>query len=105
MTRKNIAISIGQKLRAKRLQLSMTQTDLAKQMNITFQQIQKYENGLNELSVFRLLQICNTLDVNVSYFLEDVNIENELKNFVGSDDVQQNQETNTLPVVQTSSQT
>lgn len=99
MIRKDIEKHIGKRLKDKRKLLGLSQTQVAQKCNITFQQIQKYENGVNGLSVFRLLQMCNALDVPVSYFLEDIKNENVLQNFVGSTNVQQDQVV--TPVVKT----
>ena len=62
---------LGSKLKLRRLALGMTQTKVAKAINVTFQQIQKYENGTNGVSSIRLLQLANYLKVPVNYFFED----------------------------------
>ena len=49
----------------------MTQTKVAKAINVTFQQIQKYEKGTNGVSSIRLLQLSNYLKVPINYFFED----------------------------------
>ena len=49
----------------------MTQTKVAKAINVTFQQIQKYETGTNGVSSLRLLQLSNYLKVPINYFFED----------------------------------
>ena len=91
-------LTVGKKIRSRRKELKKTQTWLAKKIGVTFQQIQKYEKGRNGLSVFRLLQLCNGLGVSFSYFVEG--LDSELQNFVGSQDVQQDQVV--TPVVKTS---
>ena len=60
--------SIGIKIKKRRLELKKTQTWLAKKINVTFQQIQKYEKGSNGTSAFRLLQISLALRVSMTYF-------------------------------------
>ena len=62
---------LGNKLKLRRLALGLTQTKVAKAINVTFQQIQKYEKGTNGVSSTRLLQIANFLNVPVVYFFED----------------------------------
>ena len=62
---------LGAKLRTRRLALGLTQTKVAKAINVTFQQIQKYEKGTNGVSSIRLLQLSNYLKVPISYFFED----------------------------------
>jgi len=62
---------LGNKLKIRRLALGLTQTKVAKAINVTFQQIQKYEKGTNGVSSIRLLQLANYLKVPVNYFFED----------------------------------
>jgi len=67
----NFNIHLGSKLKLRRLALGLTQTKVAKAINVTFQQIQKYEKGTNGVSSMRLLQLANYLKVPVNYFFED----------------------------------
>ena len=62
---------LGSKLRMRRLSLGLTQTKVAQAINVTFQQIQKYEKGTNGVSSIRLLQLSNYLKVPINYFFED----------------------------------
>ena len=62
---------LGKQLRARRSTLGLTQTQVARAINVTFQQIQKYEKGTNGVSSIRLLQLANYLKVPVNYFFED----------------------------------
>ena len=62
---------LGSKLKIRRLALGLTQTKVAKAINVTFQQIQKYEKGTNGVSSIRLLQLSNYLKVPINYFFED----------------------------------
>ena len=62
---------LGSKLRMRRLALGFTQTKVAQAINVTFQQIQKYEKGTNGVSSLRLLQLSNYLKVPINYFFED----------------------------------
>jgi len=62
---------LGSKLRMRRLALGLTQTKVAQAINVTFQQIQKYEKGTNGISSLRVMQLSNFLKVPVVYFFED----------------------------------
>ena len=62
---------LGAKLRMRRLSLGLTQTKVAQAINVTFQQIQKYEKGTNGISSLRIMQLANFLKVPVVYFYED----------------------------------
>ena len=62
---------LGNKLKLRRLALGLTQTKVAKAINVTFQPIQKYEKGTNGVSSIRLLQLSNYLKVPINYFFED----------------------------------
>ena len=54
---KIFSINLGIFLRKQRLDLKKTQTWVAKHVNVTFQQIQKYEKGTNSISVYKLLKL------------------------------------------------
>jgi len=78
---------LGSKLKIRRLALGLTQTKVAKAINVTFQQIQKYEKGTNGVSSIRLLQLSNYLKVPINYFFEDyseylINIERSVEGHV-----------------------
>ena len=62
---------LGAKLRLRRLAMGLTQTKVAQAINVTFQQIQKYEKGTNGISSLRIMQLSNFLKVPVVYFFED----------------------------------
>ena len=62
---------LGNKLKLRRLALGLTQTKVAKAINVTFQQIQKYEKGTNGVSSNRLMQLSNFLKIPITYFFED----------------------------------
>ena len=61
-------LSVGKKIKARRLELKKTQTWLAKKIGVTFQQVQKYEKGSNGTNLFNLKQMANALQVSVLYF-------------------------------------
>ena len=67
----NFNIHLGKKLRIRRLSLGLTQTKVAQAINVTFQQIQKYEKGTNGVSSNRLMQLAQFLKVPIIYFFED----------------------------------
>ena len=62
---------LGEMLKKRRLALGLTQTKVAKAISVTFQQIQKYEKGINGVSSLRLLQLANYLKVPISYFFDN----------------------------------
>jgi transcriptional regulator with XRE-family HTH domain len=62
---------LGRKLRMRRLSLGLTQSKVADAINVTFQQIQKYEKGTNGVSCARLMQISQFLKVPITYFYEE----------------------------------
>ena len=67
----NFNVHLGKKLRMRRLSLGLTQTKVAHAINVTFQQIQKYEKGTNGVSSNRLMQLSMFLKVPITYFFED----------------------------------
>jgi len=67
----NFNVHLGKKLRMRRLSLGLTQTKVAEAINVTFQQIQKYEKGTNGVSSARLMQISQFLKVSITYFFEE----------------------------------
>ena len=66
----NFNIHLGKKLRMRRLSLGLTQTKVAQAINVTFQQIQKYEKGTNGVSSNRLMQLSLFLLVAIFFFFE-----------------------------------
>ena len=63
-------IEIGRKIRALRLQRGLSQTSLAEGIGLTFQQVQKYEKGVNRVGAARLQAIATALDVPVTFFYD-----------------------------------
>ncbi len=63
-----IDLYVGQKLRKRRLELGMTQPELARAVGVRFQQIQKYETGLNRIAASRLWRAARALNVPVCHF-------------------------------------
>ena len=75
----NFNLHLGKKLRMRRLSLGLTQTKVAEAINVTFQQIQKYEKGTNGVSSNRLMQLSSYLKVPITYFFEDFKNFNDIK--------------------------
>jgi transcriptional regulator with XRE-family HTH domain len=63
---------IGERVRARRLGLGMSQEALAKAIGLTFQQVQKYENAKNRISAGRLVQIAAALNCNPADFFAPI---------------------------------
>src|ERR1700730_16985966 len=63
-------IQIGQRIRAQRLNSGMSQTDLADRLDVTFQQVQKYEKGVNRVGAGRLEQIAEAIGVTPALFFD-----------------------------------
>jgi len=66
---------VGKKLKLRRINLGLSQQELGKRMNITFQQIQKYEKGINRVSSGKLYELSKILKVPVGYFFEGIDDE------------------------------
>jgi transcriptional regulator with XRE-family HTH domain len=65
-----VDVEVGQRIRIERLQSGLSQTSLAEQLGVTFQQVQKYEKGTNRIGASRLQQISHILQVPVAFFFE-----------------------------------
>jgi transcriptional regulator with XRE-family HTH domain len=61
---------VGARVRMRRMMLSMSQEKLGDALDLTFQQVQKYEKGTNRIGASRLQQISNILQVPVAFFFE-----------------------------------
>jgi transcriptional regulator with XRE-family HTH domain len=67
-----IDVHVGGRIRHRRAMLGLNQSELARQVGVTFQSIQKYERGANRVSASRLQEIANVLQVPVSHFFEEL---------------------------------
>jgi transcriptional regulator with XRE-family HTH domain len=67
-----IDVHVGKRIRMRRQFLGMNQVTLAKQLGVTFQQVQKYEGGANRVSASRLAEVARILDVPVPHFFADL---------------------------------
>ena len=67
-----IDIHVGARLRLRRLLLGLSQSGLARPLGLSFQQVQKYENGNNRISASMLHHLANALDVPIGFFFDDM---------------------------------
>lgn len=100
----SIDVHVGKRLRVRRSLLGLSQEKLAEAIGLTFQQVQKYERGVNRISAGRLYQFARILDVPITYFYEQVKgisqgaaamgmADNVQEAFGGGDDAMQDKET------------
>src|ERR1700752_4575391 len=68
--RNPVDILVGRNIRIHRLDQGLSQTELGKQIGVTFQQVQKYENGVNRVGSGRLFKIAGVLGVSVGAFFD-----------------------------------
>ena len=61
---------VGERIRARRTELGLTQEQLAEALSVSYQQVQKYETGANRISAGRIFELARKLRVDVSYFFE-----------------------------------
>lgn len=64
--------NVGRQLKMLRISKKISQKSLAEMMGITYQQVQKYENGLNRISVSRLWQFCNIFEVSPDFLFDSI---------------------------------
>ena len=67
-----IDVHVGSQLKLRRILLGLSQERLADELGITFQQVQKYEKGLNRIGASRLWDLAQVLGVSVAYFYENL---------------------------------
>jgi transcriptional regulator with XRE-family HTH domain len=70
-TPNSVDVHVGSRVRGRRMAVGLTQDKLAKSLGITFQQIQKYEKGVNRIGAGRLQAIARILEKPVSFFYAD----------------------------------
>jgi transcriptional regulator with XRE-family HTH domain len=72
VNKQNITTSreIGERIKKRRKELKISQEELAEILGVTYQQVQRYENGRNRLNVENIQMIADALSVSVSYFFE-----------------------------------
>ncbi len=69
-TEANVDNHVGGRIKERRAELGLSQTAVAVQLGLTFQQVQKYERGYNRVSASRLYDLSKILNVDVEYFFE-----------------------------------
>ncbi len=74
-----VDVHVGRRVRHRRWMVGMTQQQLGDIVGIKFQQIQKYETGMNRISASRLWDIAQALDVSISFFFEGFETEGKVK--------------------------
>ncbi len=67
-----VDVHVGARLRQRRTLLGMNQTNLGDAIDVTFQQVQKYENGMNRISASRLFALSRVFDVPVQFIFDDM---------------------------------
>jgi transcriptional regulator with XRE-family HTH domain len=67
---KRIDAHVGERIRLRRTELGLTQEQLAEALEVSYQQVQKYETGANRVSAGRILEIARAFGVEVGYFFE-----------------------------------
>ncbi len=67
-----VDIHVGARLRARRTLLGLSQTVVANSIDLSFQQLQKYESGHNRISASRLYDLSQILDVDIDYFFDEM---------------------------------
>mgnify|MGYP001217790932 FL=1 len=68
---REVDVHVGQRVRQRRVLCGLSQTELANAIGLTFQQLQKYERGMNRISASKLWQISQVLDVPVQWFFKE----------------------------------
>lgn len=63
-------VELGKKVRLRRVEMKLSQGDLGEKLGVSFQQVQKYEKGVNRIGASRLQQIAKILEVPVTFFYE-----------------------------------
>ncbi|AXI45072.1 XRE family transcriptional regulator [Sulfitobacter sp. SK012] len=72
-----VDVHVGRKLKQIRTLRRLSQTDVARQLNLSFQQIQKYEIGSNRVAASRLFELAQIFDVSPAYFFDGLNDNDE----------------------------
>lgn len=65
---------VGQRVRSRRLEIGMSQEKLAELLGVTFQQVQKYEKGVNRIAISRFLDISRALEMDPGKFLDGMGV-------------------------------
>jgi transcriptional regulator with XRE-family HTH domain len=66
----NVDIAMGRRIRLRRVEIGLSQSELGEKLGVSFQQVQKYEKGVNRVGASRLQQITEALGVDMTFFYE-----------------------------------
>lgn len=75
-------IELGKRIRLRRVEQKISQSDLGEKLGVSFQQIQKYEKGVNRVGAARLQQIASALSVPVTFFYDGDNKSREVESLL-----------------------
>jgi transcriptional regulator with XRE-family HTH domain len=82
-------VHLGARVKQRRIVMGLSQEKLGKQLGITFQQVQKYERGVNRISASRLMDMSRILDVPITFFYDNLPAngfaENKQEEYLGKD--------------------
>ncbi len=65
-----VDVHVGARVKLRRMAMGVSQESLGKSMGLTFQQIQKYEKGVNRISASKMFELADHLDVSIQYFFD-----------------------------------
>jgi len=88
----SIDVHVGKRVRERRVQLGMSQKNLAEAVGVSFQQIQKNERGTNRIGASRMFELSKVLDVPVSFFFDDLPPQPPIKTVVTKKALAENRE-------------
>lgn len=77
-TRSHIDVHVGKQLARARMKMGLNQSEVARMLGLTFQQIQKYEKGTNRMSASVLWTLCDAMKLPVNYFFEGLESETDV---------------------------
>ena len=75
-------VELGKRIRLRRVEIDISQTELGEKLGVSFQQVQKYEKGVNRVGAARLQQIATALDVPVTFFYDGDGKEREVESLL-----------------------
>src|SRR5881296_166085 len=96
-----VDVRFGHRMRERRMMLGLSQTELGAALGVTFQQIQKYERGVNRVSAGTLQKLAATLRVPITYFFDDPPAENDQPTIAEGQDVERQDESLRLQEIST----
>jgi transcriptional regulator with XRE-family HTH domain len=78
----NVDIEMGRRIRLRRVEIGLSQSELGEKLGVSFQQVQKYEKGVNRVGASRLQQIAEALGVDVTFFYGGNSKEREVESLL-----------------------